>query len=108
MDDNGEVWAATLNGVARWGGFTNILTFTTDSGFVNGVSPSSGVSGTEFEFRVKYQDEGNIPPDKAQIWIDLNYDDQYDDYEKFHMSPLDPNDQEYKNGVIFNYKKSIY
>lgn len=108
IDAEGSVWFATFNGIARYFPPSTVLTFT-DSGFVNGVSPSSGVSGTEFEFRVKYQDEGDVPPDpnKAQVWIDLNNNNDYEEDEKFDMLFLDPNDKNYTDGVVYFFTKSI-
>ncbi|MGA1865405.1 MAG: hypothetical protein ACMUHX_10110, partial [bacterium] len=107
IDAERTVWFATVDGIVRYLPPDTVLTFTDDAGFVNGVSPNPGKSGKEFEFRVQYSDKGNAPPDKAQVWIDLDANDSYEEDEKFDMLPLDPNDQNYNIGVVYFYTRTI-
>ena len=72
-----------------------------------GVYPSSGQKDTTFEFRVRYQyvnpsdpDENTAHPD-AELWIDFNYDAEYEDNEKFDLMP--ESDGNYAEGKIFFY-----
>lgn len=46
----------------------------------DGVNPDTGVSGTEFTFKVEYSDVNQDgPPDTIQLWIDRNNDGSFDE-----------------------------
>ncbi len=52
----------------------------------SGVYPISAISGTTFKFRVKYSDPNNKAPLVKELWIDLNDDGDYNDFnEKIDM-----------------------
>lgn len=79
-----------------------IMKFAGTSGFENeGVDPDSGMTGTEFLFRVIYKDVENDTPldDKVYLLIDFDKDGDIDlsDIRK-EMFEEDPTDTNYSNG----------
>ncbi|MGA1795578.1 MAG: two-component regulator propeller domain-containing protein [bacterium] len=71
-----------------------------------GVHPASASPGETFTFKVHYRDRLDNPPAKAQVWIDLNDDGDFDEDEQFDMEPEDPN-AAMENGMIYSYSKEI-
>ncbi|MGA1844736.1 MAG: two-component regulator propeller domain-containing protein, partial [bacterium] len=72
-----------------------------------GVHPSSASPGETFTFKVHYRDRLDNPPAKAQVWIDLNDDGDFEDEgEKIDMEPEDPN-ATMENGIVYTYSKEI-
>ncbi|MEW6378354.1 MAG: two-component regulator propeller domain-containing protein [bacterium] len=75
-----------------------------------GVNPSTGAPGTSFQFSVTYyyqpSDTQKYGPEPgiAQLWIDLNHDGQYQSNEKYNLSQVDSNDQNYMDGKAYSYK----
>ncbi|MGA1795736.1 MAG: Ig-like domain-containing protein [bacterium] len=72
-----------------------------------GVHPASASPGETFTFKVHYRDRLENPPAKAQVWIDLNDDGDFEDEgEKIDMGSEDPN-ATMENGMIYTYSKEI-
>ncbi|MBI5664921.1 MAG: hypothetical protein HZC49_07525 [Nitrospirae bacterium] len=64
------------------------LEWVIEPGRIEGIKPASGVSGDEFEFRIKYTDLNNQWPPLAgymRIWIDKNDNDNFDNGETYEM-----------------------
>ncbi|MGA1869236.1 MAG: carboxypeptidase regulatory-like domain-containing protein [bacterium] len=88
------------------------LYFYRATGYQNdGVQPGEdgegGDGGTQFTFKVTYQDaELKESPGKAQVWIDIDNNEKYDSYEKYNMQIIGTNDSEGE----FHYQatKTIY
>ena len=71
-----------------------------------GVNKTSGKSGDEFVFKIRYRDIDNQSPAVYQLWIDLNDDGNYDGSgEKIDMEEVDTNDTVYSNGK--EYRKAL-
>jgi|GEM_PF-2688540 len=75
----------------------------TDGYESDGVNPNSAPGGTTFTFMVRYRDLENDPPSVAEVWVDLNRDNNYDQDEKFPMQAV--NTQSFSAGR--GYQKSI-
>lgn len=90
-----------------------LLSWTNETNYkTDGLHPDSGPSGTEFEFRVKYQNPNGRSPKKFQLWIDQDDDGVY-----FPNPQTSPSDiimnmtqepgTDYINGVIYKAKATI-
>ncbi|MBN2372259.1 hypothetical protein JXL19_00525 [bacterium] len=88
--------------------FQSTLNWTDDTDFINGVDPYQGTPGATFNFEVEYRDrmDALVDPNKAQIWIDLDDNGEFEEDEKFRMTIKDPNSS-LSGGQIFTYSKQI-
>jgi len=78
-----------------------------DENYVDkGVHPASASPGETFTFKVHYRDRLEIPPAKAQVWIDLDDDGDFEEGEQFDMQAEDPN-ATMGNGRIYSYSTTI-
>ena len=85
------------------------FTFENEAYQTGGVSPTIGSSGV-YTFKVKYTDFENIGPVISHLWLDLNYDSQYSENEKFSMNRVVSSDNPvatYSTGEIYSLEKHI-
>jgi len=92
------------------------VTFTGETNYqASAVYPATGTAGTTFEFRVLYlyrpseqvaaDYDDLLKPDTAQIWIDLDQNENYEgEGEKIDLTQADQNDQTYADGMKYSYK----
>jgi hypothetical protein len=80
------------------------LAWTGEANFVtDGANPDSAITGSSFQFRVKYSDENNDAPGSIQVWVDKNSDGDYDDGgEKIGLTEVDGGDDIYYDGKIYS------
>jgi hypothetical protein len=84
------------------------LTWTQEQGYTtDGVNPDSGPAQSGFQFRVKYVNLDNFPPEIRQLWLDENNDGQYEESEKYTMEDADTLDTDYSDGKIYGYSLKI-
>ncbi|OGD33065.1 hypothetical protein A3C78_01665 [Candidatus Azambacteria bacterium RIFCSPHIGHO2_02_FULL_45_18] len=76
-------------------------------GVKSAVSPFSGLSGEQFEFRIKYGDEDNEAPKAAQVWVDLNGDGKYQANEKFNMAMVNSDQKNFSQGDGVEYFRTF-
>ncbi|RLI52754.1 MAG: hypothetical protein DRP09_17260, partial [Candidatus Thorarchaeota archaeon] len=77
-----------------WTGETN---YTTD-----GLDPEIGYVSTNFEYRVKYTDLDNDPPNWIRVYIDFNQDGDYSDPgEALDMEEVNSSDIDYTDGKLY-------
>ncbi|MDH4320554.1 MAG: hypothetical protein OEV73_03555 [Desulfobulbaceae bacterium] len=84
------------------------LSWLADAGYdsTDGVNPDSGLSTSNFVFKIKYTDANNNPPNAIQVWIDKNDDGDFaDPGEMISMAEVDPNDTNYADGK--DYTKTV-
>jgi parallel beta-helix repeat protein len=85
-----------------------VLDWTNNAGFVgDGVHSETGQSGATFEFQVQYTDLENNAPMVSQVWVDLNDNAVYGDDEKFDMTKMSGEGDDYTAGVNYNYAMAI-
>jgi hypothetical protein len=90
-----------------WTGETD---YTTDG--VEPVVPGVDLSGSDFEFRVKYTEGDNDQPMRIEVWIDENDNSIYENGEIYTMTPAEDaspaNDGDYTDGEIYTLTRTIY
>lgn len=70
----------------------------------DGVRPSLGAVGADFEFMVEYTDADNICPTGTgdiQVWVDSNDNGSYDSEEKFDLAEADALDVNCVDGKLY-------
>ncbi|MBI4826970.1 MAG: right-handed parallel beta-helix repeat-containing protein [Nitrospirae bacterium] len=75
-----------------------------------GVRPSTGAGGADFEFWVEYTDgENDCPPtaNDIQVWIDENDNTSYDAGEKYDLTEDDAGDTNCADGKIYKVTRAI-
>ncbi len=63
-----------------------------------------------YTFKIQYIDYKNYPPQKHQIWLDMNGDHQYESKEKFDMvlkNHKQPNDQQLQYSWFYEFKIAL-
>lgn len=67
---------------------------------IDGVNPNIGKSGDTYNFEVVYINSSNKAPTTAQVWVDLNQDQDYNDSgEKIDMNYISGS---YNTGALYN------
>jgi hypothetical protein len=86
------------------------LFWTNEKGYSSdGVEPNSGVSSTNYTWRVSYFSQENNPPllGYPKVWIDLNLDVYQDPEEWFNLTEVDPADKAYDDGKFYTYSTTL-
>ena len=81
-----------------------LLSWTGETNYSDeGVNPDSAVSGSSFEFRIKYTESGNVAPTSIQLWVDINDTGAgtYEPGEKYDMTEIDELDTTYSDGKLY-------
>lgn len=77
-------------------GWTGEAYFTGD-----GVSPDTGGSGFDFEFRVNYTDADNNAPTLIEVWVDENDDGVYEAGEIHDLVEVNSGDTNFSDGKLY-------
>jgi len=85
------------------------LSWTGETGYeTDGVEPDSGLSSTNFEFRIKYSDIDNDPPKSGYPKVHILKDGSEILGSPFTMEEVDPSDTNYSDGKLYRYSKTLY
>ncbi len=79
-----------------------------EEGFVtDGINPDTAPGGSQFTFKVKYIShiDINLPPEIAQVWVDLDDSEFFTEDEKFALDTQSASgDPNYFNGRVYTYQ----
>jgi hypothetical protein len=103
----------TANAVVQISSSTNhppYLAHVAGSCRTDGVRPSMGATGGDFEFTVQYTDGNNQCPSGAgdiQVWIDENDNGSYEAGEKYNLSAVDGGDANCMDGKLYSASRPL-
>ncbi|MCK4644583.1 T9SS type A sorting domain-containing protein [bacterium] len=73
----------------------------------NGLYPDRGVPGTTFTFMVEYQDLDGHMPVSAEVWVDIDGNEEFSVPEKYSMTETSAGDSDVTDGKTYEYDLQI-
>ena len=82
------------------------LSWTGETGYESdGLEPESGTTTTSFEYRIKYTDSDNNPPQEGYPKLHILKGGQDIEGSPFSMSETNPQDTDYTDGKLYHFTK---
>jgi len=82
------------------------LSWTGEAGYESdGLEPESGTTTTSFEYRIKYTDSDNNPPQEGYPKVHILKGGQDIEGSPFSMSETNPQDTDYTDGKLYHFTK---